>query len=178
MVFAMVVLGAAGARAADAQAPAGLTLLALPNGHRILCRVPDGNATGAAAAQPVVQREFLFDPPDPGTMPRGFPLLAPRSVVAMFDSTGRPLLIADEVSRPLGGKEHVVAIFPADGPVQGRHIRIAVDSTAMAAARAAGDLAQAQAAIQPPVSRELTADEGERARALGNWLWVRRCAGA
>lgn len=177
---ALLALGVALAAPAAAQRPApsdapGLRLLAIPEGHRMLCRVPGADEAIAPADQPVVQREFQFDAPSTEGMPPGFPVIAPRTIAVVFDSAGAPLVMSDEAQLPLAGGEQLLVIFTGNVGVQGRHVRVDVDSARFLAAQASGDLEAMQAALRPPASRDLTDDEVERVRALAAWLWPRRC---
>lgn len=180
---ALVALAVATPAAAQQPAPPpasdapGLQLLAIPERHRMLCRVPDADEALAPADQPVVQREFLFDPPPRDHLPPDFPILAPRTVNVVFDSTGAPVLMTDDVQLPLAGGEQLLVLFTGNVGVQGRRVRVDVDSARFAAATAAGDLDALRDALRPPVSREITEEEVERVRALAAWLWPRRCAG-
>jgi hypothetical protein len=56
-----------------------------------------------------------------------------------------------------------------------KRVDITLDSVALAAAVAKGDPNAALAAIQPAVSRSLTADESNKVAQLAEWLWARKC---
>jgi hypothetical protein len=77
------------------------------------------------------------------------------------------------------GSETVLAVFDPDGTVVGRHIDIATDSARIADVLASRDPSRARepGLMRPPVTRNLTPDEGTQARALAAWLWTRRCRG-
>jgi hypothetical protein len=145
-----------------------LSVLALPEGLPILCRVPP--ADPAKPQRPPVLREFRFGQ-------RSAPVgLWPREISIGFDSVGHTFAFSDEVSFGTAGSRNVVAaIGPTGNPVVGMFVEITVDSVALAAAIARGDVAAAQAAARPPVQRELSPSEWAQARALAAWLWQRRC---
>ena len=181
---ALALVAAATAARAQPPGPAasgapGLRLLAIPDGHRMLCRVPEPGEAIAPPDQPVVQREFLFDPPSTDGLPPDFPVdaLVPRAIVVVFDSAGAPLVMTDRVQLQRGGGEHLLVLFTGNIGAQGQHVRVDVDSARLAAATAAGDLAAARGALNPPVSRDVTEGEVERVRTLAAWLWPRRCTG-
>jgi hypothetical protein len=167
-------------RRASAQTEAGLRILALPEGHPMLCRVPAPRPGDSPQSQTLVRRDFMFAPPSTAGLPPGFPVLAPREVMAAWDSTGRPIMLNDQASRLMRGSENVLAFFRPDGTVAGRRIDMAADSARIADVLASGNPARAYepGLMRPPVSRDLTPDESARARVLAAWLWARRCHGS
>jgi hypothetical protein len=166
-------------RGAAAQTEAGLRILALPEGQPIVCHALAPKPDDPPRLRAMVLREFMFAPPSTAGLPPGFPVLAPREVSVAWDSTGAPVMLNDETSQLMRGSETVLAVFDPDGTVVGRHIDIATDSARIADVLASGDVSRARepGLMRPPVSRNLTPDEGTQARALAAWLWTRRCRG-
>lgn len=145
----------------------------------MICRAPDISPSAPPHLRSLVRREFVFAPSPASELPPGFPMLAPREVMVAWDSSGSPRMINDQAAQPLGDATTVLALFDANGLVAGRHIFMAVDSPLVAAAVASGDPSRAvdPDLLTPPVTRDLTADEGTKARELAAWLWTRRCVG-
>jgi hypothetical protein len=161
----MIACTAAKASAQSAVTNAPLTLLAIPEGSVIMCREPppDPKMLGA------VYREFSFGSPViPGS-------LSPREVAVAFDSAGRTIILTDDVQLGIRGTQGAYTVWPNAGDSTGKIVVVTVDSVALAAATARGDLPAALAAARPPVTRDLSPDEWGRARALGAWLWKHRC---
>jgi len=174
LAFTLVVFTS---RQGTAQTKDGLRVLALPEGQPIVCGVLPAEPGDSAQVRALVLREFIFTPPSTAGLPPGFPVLAPREVMAAWDSAGHPVMLNDDASELMRGSETVLAVFRPDGTVVGSRIDIAADSARIADVLASGDVSRARdpGLMGPPVSRALTPDEGERARALAAWLWTRRC---
>jgi hypothetical protein len=85
------------------------------------------------------------------------------------------LTLLDEASHGIQGGENVFSSTMPGHPVIATRYDITVDTVALYAAKARGDLAAARAAIRPPVSHELTPDESKKVAQLGQWLWARKC---
>lgn len=156
------------AHALTGQTDAGLRALALPESLPIFCRVPALDSASTIPRQ-IVAREFRFGPPN------GTNLFWSREINVAFDSAGHALFLTDEASFGVKGSEAVAARIDSTGNLAGSRIDITVDSAAQDRAIANGDVAAAQAAVRPPVTRPLTPEEYKQLSALGAWLWTRRC---
>jgi hypothetical protein len=145
-----------------------LSILAIPNGLPILCRVPEPDP--GKPQQPPVLREFRFGQRNTPFGPW------PREISVGFDSLGHGFVLIDEVNFGMRGNQSVLAsVGPAGNATLGRFGEVTVDSVAMAAALASGDRAAGKAAVRPAVQRDLSPGEWVQARALAAWLWQRRC---
>jgi hypothetical protein len=145
-----------------------LSVLALPEGQPIVCRVPEPDTSRRQAVREVI-REFLFGSPSEGIA------TWPREISVVFDSVGHAVLLSDDASFGIRGSQSVIARFHPAGDVTGRFILVTVDSVALAAALARGDIAGGLAAVRPPAFRDLSRSEGTQARVLAAWLWEHRC---
>ncbi len=145
------------------------SVLALPEGQPIVCRVPEQNPARPQAGRAVV-REFRFGSPSEGIASW------PREITVFFDSVGHAVLLSDDANFGIRGSQSVIAQFHPAGDVTGRFILVTVDSVALAAALARGDIAGSLAAVRPPALRDLSPSEGAQARVLAAWLWERRCS--
>ena len=145
-----------------------LSILALPEGLPIFCRVVETDP--ADAQRPPALREFRFGTPNEA---RGS---WPREISVAFDSAKHRFMLIDDVNLGTGGSQSVFAgTSPGGDVLVGRFVATTVDSVALAGALARGDVAGSLAAIRPPVQRDLTPNEWAQARALAAWLWERRC---
>ena len=145
----------------------GLMVLSLPQREHSSCRVADSSETAKLPKKSVV-REFSFGPET------GIEGMAPREVLAAFDSVGHPLLLHDQTSAATK-TEYVWAAFKPHGDLQGQRGRSLVDSAAAAAAASRGDPKGIDAAIRAEPMRALTSDEEVQVRDLLTWLWRQRC---
>ena len=144
-----------------------LTILAIPEGLPIMCREPPPDP--AHPTPGAVLREFHFGS-------RGVSDLSwPREITVAFDSAGHTVILSDEVNLGIRGGQSAFGLWGTESDSTGKVIVVTVDSAALAAATAKGDLAGAMAAPRPPVSRDLSPNEWARARLLGTWLWEHRC---
>jgi hypothetical protein len=118
----------------------------------------------------VVAREFRFsDDASAG------PIVWTRTITVFFDSAGKTLTLLDQASLGLQGGESVFSVTMPGRPSVETRTDVRVDSVAVAAAKAKGDLSAALAAIGPHVSRSLAPEESKKVAELGNWLWARKC---
>ncbi len=144
-----------------------MALLAVPAGLPIMCREPPPDPAHPTPGG--VIREFRFGSRD--TLLGSWP----REISVAFDSAGHTVIFSDEVNLGIRGGQSAFGIWGKAGDSTGKIVVVTVDSAALAAATAKGDLAAAMAAPRPPVSRDLSPNEWARARLLGTWLWERRC---
>lgn len=142
-------------------------ILAVPAGLPIVCRIPAFDS--GARKQPVLAREFLFGPPNEEIVTWR------REIGVIFDSVGHALVLSDEASFGTRGSQSVYALLDPTGDVTGKFVLTTVDSVALAAALARGDVEGSLAAVRPPVTRDLSPAEQVKTRLLGAWLWERRC---
>jgi hypothetical protein len=98
-----------------------------------------------------------------------------REIGVIFDSVGHALVLSDEASFGTRGSQSVYALLDPAGDVTGKSVLTTVDSVALAAALARGDVEGSLAAVRPPVTRDLSRAEQVKTRLLGAWLWERRC---
>jgi hypothetical protein len=146
-----------------------LSLLAIPADLPIMCREPPPDPAHPTPAGAVL-REFRFGAVGPTVIAPW-----PREITVAFDSAGHIVILSDEVNLGIRGGQSAFAMWGKAGDSTGKVVVVAVDSAALTAATAKGDVAAAQAAVQPPVTRDLSSNEWVRARALGTWLWEGRC---
>jgi len=144
-----------------------MALLAIPAGLPIMCREPPPDP--AHPTPGAVVRDFRFGSRD--TLLGSWP----REISVAFDSAGHTVILSDEVSFGIRGGQSAFSLRDTAGDSTGKVIVVTVDSAALAAATAKGDLAAAMAAPRPPVSRDLSPNEWAQARLLGAWLWEHRC---
>jgi len=144
-----------------------LTLLAIPEGLVMMCREPPPDP--AHPSKGAVVREFRFGS---GGIPD---VSSPREITVAFDSAGHTVILSDEVNLGIRGGQSAFGIWGTASDSTGKVVVVTVDSAALAAATAKGDLAAAMAAPRPPVSRDLSPNEWAQARLLGTWLWEHRC---
>ena len=167
--------------AAGAQLTPGLQVLDVPSGQSLECSIPTAGTGGgrSQALAALVRRRFVI-PRIAGADLPGLPPLPERELQVMWDSAGRPQVLSDFATPRLRDGTTVVATFRPDGSVRGRHVLIAIDSARVEEVIRSRDPAGAHApgVVHPPVSRDLTPEEGMRARALAEWLWPRRCRAA
>lgn len=175
-LLAVVAISGVAASSASGQSftfPDRQEVLVAPEGQPILCMMPSAEDAGEIPPE-AVARVFRFGKArtDPVT-------IWPREIMAVFDSAGGPIMLLDEVvhygSNDMAfGGDVVVAIF-SDGQVVGSISRQSVDTVALKAAVADGDLEKGFASAQPPVRRELSEPEVAQVKLLGEWLWKRHC---
>jgi hypothetical protein len=150
-----------------AQGPANLRVLAIPPDRPMLCRHAED---ADSLPRGVVAREFRFsDDASAG------PIVWTRTITVFFDSAGKTLTLLDQASLGLQGGESVLSVTMPGRPAVETRTEVRVDSVAVAAAKAKGDLSAALAAIGPHVSRSLAPDESKKVAQLGSWLWERKC---
>lgn len=154
---------------AGAQTPTDTVLLSLPVGQTIACRVPTADPS-RPAPENLQLREFRIGDPSAGPIGDW-----PRRIMVGSDSGGRPVVLYDAVIRPPSGGAYVMAQFPSTGDVGGWRQDVAVDSAAVAAMIAGGNLEQLRSTASFGPQRPLDPSELAQARALAAWLWERRC---
>ena len=106
----------------------------------------------------------------------------PRQIAVIFDTIGGPLYMSDEVTHyndrdKFRGSEAAMVAFPDSETTVGSMVVATVDSIALDLAAAMGNIEEAMASAKQLPPRPLVAEEFRKARALGSWLWERRCAG-
>ncbi|MGI9043508.1 MAG: hypothetical protein ACR2GK_05225 [Gemmatimonadaceae bacterium] len=172
---AMSILSTSGASAQELAIPERPQVLVAPEGEPIVCSIPSDDEVPPLPPG-AVARAFRLGKPVVS-----FTTLWPREILVVFDSSGQALMLLDDVTHwgdnglPFG-TEGVWARFEA-GQVTGVFTHQEVDTVALKAAIAEGDLQQAAASEQPPTTRELSIAEQGKVKLLGEWLWKRRCPG-
>jgi hypothetical protein len=164
--IALIILTAAGL---SGQTQDSLRVLALPEGQPFSCRTPEQDAANTLPSQ-FIAGEYMFGSPPAPDRPQWS-----REITVAFDSIGRVLILTDERSFGRLGSQSVFARLDSTGTLKGTRTEVTVDSAALENAGKRRDARSALAALRPPVTRPLTADETKQLSALTEWLWTHRC---
>lgn len=155
------------------QSPDWRKVLALPVGTTFVCTLADSALTSGMPPQ-IIWRTFRVGEPW-----MELETTWPREITVAFDSTGKTIMLTDETRARTtkgypAGDEMVIAVLAKDSVVAHR-METVVDTAALSAALDARDLEKSLTAAKPGVSRALGGDEVVQLRALGEFLWKRRC---